>query len=147
MLRGVTWQVELYKIFLRGQLFVWKRKNLKTGKEEYTQVQGALRECIFGYEYIFPEECLDEVMTMFDVKNNKNQLSKTQTFIIRKMLGHGFNKIPEYNEVPNEIINHKGTLIAVKRSIPTTAVAMYPIGIKKDLKGENEIWGYEQEML
>lgn len=134
LVRGIKQQVELFNMFLQTQMFPWKRKNLKTGKEEVVQVQGALRVFPFGYEYVFPEESLAEVCTMLDIKNGWG-LGKLRGFIIRHALGHGIMKIPKYKDVPtNRYIERRG-------------IAIYPIGIKKDDRRKWEAIGYEQEML
>lgn len=143
MVRGIIQQVELFKMFMQTQMFKWVRKNLKTKKEDVVQVQGALRECGFVYEYVFPEECLTEVLTMLEIEEsgaNRWDLGGLRNFVIRKMLGKGTegNKvlpIPKYKKVlTNKYIEKRG-------------VAIYPIGIKKDAREEIEEWGYGQEML
>lgn len=141
MVRGLIQQINLFEIFMQAQMFKWKRVNLKTGKEEFVQVQGGLRRTPFGYEYIFPEECLDEVLTMLNIDEKTGAgdqgwtLSKSQLFFLRKMIGHGIEKIPKYKQ------------IVTNRYVEMRGVAIYPIGIKRDARGSNEKWGYEQEML
>ena len=134
LIRGLKQQVDIFEMFMQTQMFKWKRKNLKTGKEEICQVQGALRIIPFGYEYIFPEECLDEVLTMLKVKDAW-KLGKTREWIIRMALGNGVQKIPEYKEVN------------ANRYIEMRGIAIYPIGIKKDKREAVEAWGFEQELL
>lgn len=130
--RGIKQQVDLFKMFMQTQLFKWTRKNLKTGKEEVIRVQGALRP-IQLWEYVFPEECLDEVLTMLDAKMCW-KLPKSREFALRKALGKGIKKIPKYKELPTS------------KYIEKKAVAVYLIGIKNDVKADAS-WGYEQEML
>ena len=128
-------QVELFKMFMQTQMWIWKRINLKTKKEEICQVQGALRELPMGiYGYVFPEESFDEVMTMLN-KGGTETLGKVTTAMIRKIIGRGIEKIPEYKEIPtNKYVERRG-------------VSIYLIGIKYDKRAESEAWGYQQEML
>ena len=148
--RGVRHQVEKFEMFMQSQMFVWKRRNLKTNKIEYCNVQGALRHC-FGicYEYIFPEESLREVLTMLHIRE-RHKLSKTQTWLMRKVLGPSIKKVPKYEDIPNIIypVDKDGiVLLSSKRYIEMNGVAVYPIGIKKDNRNVWEEQGYEQEML
>jgi len=118
-------------------MWKWKRTNLKTGKEELVQVQGALRP-IQLWEYIIPESSFDELMTV--LKPERWSLSKTRQAVLRKMLGkgtagEGVEPIPKYKDVPTN------------KFVETGGVAIYPIGIKKDPDSEMEEWGYKQEML
>lgn len=142
MIRGIKQQVDLFEMFMQTQMWKWTRKNLKTGQNEIVQVQGALRVIPFGYEYVFPEECLNEVLTMLNIDENSKRwnLGKFRTMILRMMLGKGtegnpVEPIPKYEKVPtNKYVELRG-------------VAIYPIGIKKDAREEIEEWGFEQEML
>lgn len=134
--RGILQQLDIFKMFLQTQMFTWKRINIKTGKEELIQVQGALRDCGFCMEYVFPEECLDEVLTMLDFKNSYDRwkISDVKQWFIRKVLGNGVKAMPKtYKETnPNRFIN-------------TNGVALHFIGMKKDVRGD--MLGYNQEML
>lgn len=134
-----------FKMFLQTQMFKWTRLNLKTNELEIVQVQGALRECMGGfYEYVFPEECLFEVLTMLNITPQTgkatgakfdNGISKMRLFALRKLIGHGIKPIPQYIPQPTN------------RFIPMDGVVIYPIGIKYDLTDTKEDWGYRQEML
>lgn len=142
MVRGVIHQLNLFEMFMSTQMFPWKRKNLKTGKDEYIQVQGGLRRAPWGYEYVFPEECLAEVLTMLEImpKDNRWDLGSVKSWVIRKALGkgdagHKVLPIPKYKPV------------LTTRYIEKRGIAIYPIGIKKDARQKMEEWGYEQEML
>lgn len=134
--RGVKQQRDLFVMFMQSQMFNWKRKNLKTNKDETIAVQGALRP-IELWEYVFPEECLSEVLTMLDIKNvvaKYGSLGKTKEKILRRMLGKDVKPLPDWKETKiNKYVEKRG-------------LAIYPIGIKKDLR-EKASWGYEQEML
>lgn len=142
MVRGIISQVKLFEIFMQSQMFIWKRKNLKTGEDELCQVQGSLRVMPFGYEYVFPEESLDEVLTMLDVEAEAGScyMPKFKKWIIRHALGdngtgHKVMPIPKYKKVPTN------------RYIEKRGLAIYFIGIKKDHREKAKDWGYEQEML
>ena len=158
-----------FKIGMRAQFWTWKRKNLNicscnhkkhTGKckekgctckkferrEEIGQVQGALREWPWGYEYIFPEEHLDEVLTMLHIKE-RHQLPKFSAWVVRKCLGYGVKKIPKYKETYNlwSVVDGKFTL--TPRYVEMHGVAVYPIGIKEDNRTDWDDEGYWQEMI
>lgn len=136
--RGVNSQVEQFKVFMQAQMFPWKRKNLKTGKDEIFECQGALRP-IQLWEYIFPEESLDEVLRMLDIASyDEKAVTTLSTFkfkMLRRMLKCG--KIPKVD--PDKKVRY--------RYIERKGVSIYPIGVKKDKRQECEEWGYEQEML
>lgn len=173
-LRGIKQEADLTIKFLETQFFFWRRKNLnkcvcgqaKKGhkktkkcdrfraKEEVCRAQGALRP-IQLFEYVFPEEAKDEVLTMLEIsqpkKDKKGNPIKKDGFVVmeapkineksvsflskflRKALGA--KPIGEYKGVP--------TL----KFIPRRGVALTPIGIKPDRKEKWEQVGFEQEML
>lgn len=114
-------------------------------------VQGALRTSILGaYEYVFPEECLSEVLAVFgitDYENYENSFKrKAEMWFLRKAF--------DCEDIPQENVEEA-------KSIPTTiilndrmrgltnsimnGIVIHPIGIKKDRF--QEAWGYYQEML
>lgn len=140
--RGIISQINQFEIFMQAQMFPWTRVNLKTGKKEIIQVQGGLRRAPWGYEYIFPKECLADVLTMLDIKPTGDEtrwgLSAFKNYAFRKMLGKDYQgrkikPIPKY--IP----------VKFPRFIERRGVAIYPIGIKED--EEAEMRGYLQEML
>jgi len=135
MTRAIKQQRDLFVMMMQSQFWKWTRTNLKTKKEEITQVQGALRP-VELWEYVFPEECMDEVFTMMNVqipKGNYWGLSALNRELLRKGIGKDVQKIPKYNIVPtNKYVELRG-------------VAIYPIGIKKDPVGE--LYDYKQELL
>lgn len=139
MTRGIKHQRDIAVKFLQTQMFPWKRKNLKTGQEEIAMVQGALRP-IELWEYVLPEESLDEFLTMIGTEkggvNTGGHFSKVKQAAIRKMLGNGVKKIPKTFKPLTEA-----------RYIERRGLAIYPIGIKKDKRQKWEEAGYEQEML
>jgi len=135
--RGVNHEIELFKIFMQAQMFPWKRINLKTGKDEITAVQGSLRP-IQLWEYIFPEECLGEVLAMLGLTNPKDymttpSLSKAKRWALMKMLQS--KPLPAMPDQP------------ITRFISRAGVAIYPIGIKKDPRKDYPNFGYNQEGL
>jgi len=136
--RGILQQVKLFEMFMQTQMYIWKRKNLKTKKIEVIQVQGALRQCAFGiYEYVFPKENLDEILTVLEPATTHSQadLGKLRPFILRRMIGHKIKKVPEFKKVlTNRYIESRGVLV-------------YLIGIKEDEVAEQKGFGYEQELL
>lgn len=136
ILRGVTHAQEMFCNFMKSQMFPWKQKNLKTGKETLVRVQGALRP-VQLYEYVFPKESMDEVFTMLDIKNTKKNFEGLKAATFRKMLGHKVKPIPDYKEqLSHHFVGdvHNG-------------IGIYPIGIKEDPVLESEAWNVRQEML
>lgn len=163
-LRGIKNKLDFALMMMQCQMWPWHRNNLNIcecnkdllnfslhkkheGKckekgcecmefkprAELCQVQGALRPCFGFYEYVFPEENLNEVLTIFHVKDGSPLGLKGA--IIRKALGKGIKKIPDFEPVPTN------------KFIDMIGVAIYPIGIKKDRREKCEWAGYEQEML
>ncbi len=117
--RGVKHFRDLFVNMMQSQMWRWKRTNLETNKKEVTGVQGALRP-IELWEYIFPEECLDEVLTMLNIRNGDIiNMSKTKSAMLRKALGKDVKPIPKYKDNPTHFVEKTG-------------IAIYPIGIKKD---------------
>ena len=144
--RGVNHYLDLYKSLIESQFWTWKRKDLKTGKDATTMVQGALRPSFFGcYEYIFPEEALPEVIAIFGLqKNNANYEFRFN--VIRKMFG--LKKIPKEAWEKAKKINPNVFITGMQRCLAKVEVAscgMNVIGIKYDKKGE--MYGYYQEGL
>lgn len=143
MVRGLLQQVRLFEKFMETQMFPWKRINLKTGETEVVQVQGGLRTLPFGYEYIFPEECLDEVLTMLDAEALMRQwnIGKLKTSVLRMMIGSGRDG-DKILPIPKDYVR-----VPTNRYIEKRGMAIYLIGIKKDRREAVEEWGYEQELL
>lgn len=157
MVRGLKKELDIFLMFMQCQMFPWKRTNLKTKKEGYTLIQGALREFGFLYEYVFPKECLQEVLTMLNAKDgDTNNLGEFRSWIIRKVLGYHGKKvkikpIPDYEPIKPAVINspiQKGVVVATHRHIPMHGVAVYLIGIKEDVEkdydfGAGQLWHQE----
>ncbi len=139
MIRGGINQIHLFEQFANTHMWDFVRINLKTKKKEHLLVQGNLRKSILGtYEYIFPQEHLAEVLTMFGVRTDKKSQWKIGGFkgaALRKMIGHGVKPIPKYKPVDN------------LRYVELRGIALYPIGIKYDEIRDSEAFGYHQEML
>lgn len=110
--------------------------NRFTPREELENVQGVLRRAPWGYEYIFPKEHLNEVLTIFGVKAAaRHWVPGIKEAVIRKMMGNGVKKLPKFEEVPTN------------RYIELRGIALYPIGIKYDEERDQKVFGYNQELL
>lgn len=129
-------------------------------REETTTIQGVLRPIQF-WEYIHPKESLATVFamqhsnqhnsTLLDQYKDMRSEMKPFAWAIRKALK--LNKIPEDLKentkdyfVPGYGVNYTNFKFQVN-NVPIDGVGLYPIGIKEDVYGENEKFGYEQEML
>lgn len=149
--RGIYRQVEELKNLLQAQRFRWKRTNLKTGKEEMMLVQGALRP-IQLWEYVFPEECLNDVLGGMEIKGAITRPEiKNFSWMLRKLLK--LKKIPENREGinvtgyrPPELLNGEPMPPIPVHPLAVEGVAVYPVGIKEDAKQAYD-WGYFQEGL
>ena len=124
---------------MQAQRFPWKQKNLKTGKEEFKLVQGALRPIQF-WEYAFPEESLNDVLGGLQIKGPIDRPEiKSISWMMRKMLK--LDQIPESKEIevtgytPKGKVDGKGIPAIPVHNMLAEGVAIYPIGIKKDSKG------------
>ncbi len=133
--RGVKHARDLFVSHMQSQFFPWKRKVLKTGKEKTTWVQGALRP-VELWEYVFPEESLNEVLAMMgiDPKRKDYALDKVRQKILQKALGA--------KPIPKNLPRAENLRLIINKG-----VSAHPIGIKKDKRAKVEAWGYEQEML
>ena len=147
MTRGIKQAQEMWEKFMQTQWFEFPQKIIKkdangnflknpdgtyqyeeTPKDSYVRVQGALRP-IQLWEYVFPKECLHEVLAMqnlhtcFPLRPEVNNYS----WILRKMTG--FKKIPP---IPEEI-KKKNKWEITQKSVPMDGFAVYPLGIKDDV--------------
>lgn len=130
--------MRMFETFMQAQMFEWDRTNLKTGKVEKTRVQGALRP-IELWEYVFPEPQLDNVLTMLNIPETPSTASfgvgNLKIAALRKMLGNGVQPIPKFKKTKtHHFVDPRG-------------IAIYPIGIKKDVMHDWKEIGYRQEML
>ena len=139
-IRGISQQVALYKALAQGFFFKWKRTNLTNNQEEYSLVQGALRESVFGaYEYIFPEEALPDVLASFGItEENYSFKDNARLSFIRKIFGaYAIPKkaLKEAKKIPTSImLNDSFRGLSALTGIP--GVTLHPIGLKKDRYGE-----------
>ena len=146
--RGVFHQVEIFKSMAQSQFFKWERINEKTGKKEIKLVQGALRPTIWGaYEYVFPEECLSEVLSMLGI-GTKNPIIKGVKNTLLRQIFPNVRKIPEKNlkeaeKIP-DTISINGSWRGLS-NLKIDGVHIIPIGIKEDARGF--MYGYKQEGL
>ena len=86
--RGVQHQVDLWKALAQSQYWKFDRINLKTKKIETKLLQGGLRPTLLGaYEYIFPEECLSEVLACFGITEELVKQYSTRFWGLRKIFG------------------------------------------------------------
>jgi len=158
-MRGINNQIEILKTMMQGYYWKWKRINLDTNQEEIILVQGALRPSVLGaWEYIFPEECLAEVLCVFGIKGGqykagREKIEALQLAFLRKIFGAEKIKKEIYEEaakIPQSIIIN-GTWRGLSHCIiPGTAV--HCIGIKKDDRRDfdftaNGLGRYHQEAL
>jgi len=137
--RGKFEQVEMWKSHAQSTYWKWRRINNKTGKQETTLVQGALRPSVLGaYEYVFPKEALAEVCSFFGIKYNTSYgFGKfglhTRHFALRKIFG--CKKIPKdilkkSKEIPVSFTTEEFERGGSNCIIP--GVATHIIGIKED---------------
>lgn len=101
------------------------------GKETPIRVQGSLRP-IQLWEYIFPQESLQEVLAMQGCHKNYNELRPEVNkfaWVLRKMMGA--KKIPDMPELKKKEIWE-----VTNKIIPTPGFAVYPIGIREDRIGD-----------
>jgi len=153
-IRGVPQFEAMFKSFMQSQFWKWDRINLETGKKETLLVQGALRSSVLGaYEYIFPEECLAEVLALFGLEEGRTGAEKStanylKLGILRKIFGA--EKIPkeafkQAKKIPTSILV-KGSMRGLS-AVMTEFVTIHTIGIRKDRREKNKKLGYEQEMI
>lgn len=132
--RGIKQATELWLKFMETRMFKAKVKNLQTGQDEFIAVQGALRP-IQLWDYVFPEEALDQVLSMMEAdKNNWNEKEdKVKTKVLQKALN--LDPMPKkWNKVDAPYLMKDN-------------VAFYFIGTKKDVKGVSNDGKYEHEKL
>ncbi len=136
--RGIISMEEEWKAILRAQRFPFKRKNLETGKEELSFVQGALRPIQF-WEYVFPDESLNDILAAMRITGPIERPEiKTATWLLRKMLK--LEQIPKNENiaatgyVPQGTLNGKQMPVSPVHNMFVEGIACYPVGIKKDPK-------------
>jgi len=157
MTRGIHHMVEQWKDLMQAQRFAWKRKNLDTGKEELTIVQGALRPIQF-WEYIFPEECLGDVLKGMQISGPIIRPEvKNFAWMLRKVLRlqnipsmEEINKMTQVGYIPLGTLNDKQMPPLPVHTMFMEGVAVYPVGTRKDPKQDydwKEHGRYHQEGL
>jgi hypothetical protein len=139
-IRGINNQVEFLKTQLQSLYWKWNRTNLDTGLEESILVQGALRPSVMGaWEYVFPEECLKEVLAVIGAKEEYTHADrfkdKFRLAFLRKIFGA--KKIPKkiYDEaakIPQTIMLNDSWRGLSHCIVPGTA--LHIIGTKADDK-------------
>ena len=147
MTRGILSQVEEWKHLMLAQRFPFKQKNVKTGEERVTAVQGALRPIQF-WEYVFPEESLTDVLGGLQIRGpiERPEL-KTIGWALRKTLK--LDKIPILDD-GTKVTGYESKVKFEGKTPPVFPVhnlfmqglAVYPIGIKKD---EKKNWKFKCE--
>jgi len=151
-LRGINSEVEKWKVLAQGVYWKWIRTNIKTGKKEEVLVQGSLRPSIMGtWEYIFPEECLAEVLAVMGLTSKK--LIGIDYTIKNRVRLAGLRKLLGLKKIPLSAIKEAETIppsLTIKHSWRGLShlkifASIHPIGIKKDRR--DIAFGYEQEML
>jgi len=141
--RGHERQLAEWKATLLAQRFPWKRTNIKTGKEELKLVQGALRP-IQIWEYVFPEESLNDVMGAMQITGPiaRPEL-KAISWALRKALK--LEQVPTLEEgkqlsvtgyIPHGTLNEEKMPAIPVHDLFVEGVACYPVGIRKDPKKE-----------
>lgn len=167
-IRGINNWVETWKVMAQGLFWRWDRTNLITKKLEQHAVQGALRPSILGaWEYIFPEEALPDVLTVFGITKGMtggmtkqlklgNLAFKTKLAGMRKLFGA--KKIPKEAFAKAETIQKSVVFNESYRALShlghdiIPGIAIHPIGIKEDIRGvldHTKTGGgkWDQEML
>jgi len=159
--RGISHQVELWKIFMQSQFWKWKRYNLKKKKDEFILVQGSLRPSFYGtWEYVFPKECLADVLSIMGIANPHTKkdgyagkgyftfANSIRNFGARKLLGA--KAIPKKIWEAADKIEPSILIDSTWRGLShcrVDGVAIHPIGIKEDVEYTWKETGYRQEML
>ena len=137
--RGPKYIRDIWVANMQSQMFQWKRKNLKTGVEELTEVQANLKP-IELWEVVIPEEALPEMLWYLGINPKGKQVHSKPlekiAFFFRQALG--LKKIPKYEE--------KGLMVR-PRLIYREGFSIYGLGIKEDAKKEFPQYGYYQEGL
>jgi len=106
----------------------------KDKQQKAMWIQGQVRLLPFGiYEYVFPKEDLDKVLTTLQAKNIAYNFKQLPLKIIRKFLK--LNKIPKYEE--------EGTYLWIRDN-----VSIFPVGIREDLELTDPLLdGYRHEAI
>lgn len=155
--RGVQHARDMLVTQLQGLKFprtVERKQKDGTWKEEKQIVWGQLRP-IELWEFIFPEEYKDQVLTALGAAENINPWPlKIPQKVLQKAFGAKpvkYNKVealPVHLIVPRSLHGNTGGISSNRIDAEETdGVAIYPIGIKEDVKGEWKEQNLKQEML
>lgn len=163
--RGVKHSRDLFVKHMETQYFPWKRKD-KDGNEILNRVQGQLRP-IELWEYVVPEENINEALTMMNIDQNYwgNKKIKALVPILRKLLGATklkYTTEKEDREAMKKLLNNakvnpkdinkiiddnikeykrKGyRVVNTSKFVYREGLGVEVIGVKKDKKG---IWNQE----
>ena len=143
--RGINNSFKQWKSFMECQWFDFRQKPIlkddkgnflknpdgtyQYGPETIVKVQGSLRP-IQLFEYVFPEESLQEVLAMNECHKDYNELRPEINLIawsLRKMMGA--KKIPDMPD-----LKKKERWEITQKYTPHQGVAIYPIGMRTDIK-------------
>lgn len=149
-MRGEMWAVEEVKKWLQTRTVLYPFKD-KNKKQFYQPINLGLRESILGtYELIFPEECLEIVLTTLKKKvshehYNKQTKGKLKFILEAIRIFGGLEKIPKLEDIQEDI---NKTI----RPLPMPDDAMsfvnfFLIGIKRDRKNKEMKDGTTREAL
>lgn len=150
--RGKYEQIRLWEAHAQAAYWKWRRVNRKTGKEEISLVQGALRNSVLGsYEYTFPRTALVEVCRFFGIERNESYGFgkvglKSRHFLLRKIFGAkkiSKDVLEKSKKIPKSFSTNEFERGCVDCVIP--GVSIHVIGIKDDKDGY--FIEHNQEML
>lgn len=120
--RGPQFLKETFIGFLQSQMWPFERTDLKTGEKQKLFVQGVLRP-IELWEYIVPEQCLDDVMNNLTevredgtISNGDWNSKKGQLMLKFLRVALGAKKLPKIKKmpvsrIPPQIFTHFGPSI------------------------------------
>jgi len=151
--RGLPQWVGMWEAFAQSQFFKWRRIDTRTGAEQVSVVQGALRKSVLGtYEYVFPREALSTVLAIMGI-TNKDALGVVPTLknkinlaVLRKMIG--------LRKVPNSVFEEAKKIITSvsingqERGLSDfsqISVSTHLIGFKEDKIGEMKDFDKEKK--
>lgn len=153
--RGISHQIEMWKIFMQSQMYQWQRKNLQTNGIETMTVQGALRPIQF-WEYVVPKSSIQDVLTNMRIVNYEGftvdpKAGNTLPNPVNPNMPAGVHalamvarKALKLKEFPTATLKPG---MAITRPLYVEGVTIHPIGYKDDKIDANEVIGYEQEMI
>lgn len=144
MTRGINQNFELWKKYMETMWFNFRQTPLLKddkgnylkdekgdyvhGKEQIARVQGALRPLQL-FEYVFPQESLQEVLAMINMHKSYNELRPEVTkygWMMRKITG--YKKIPDMPD-----LKKKEAWEVTSKYVPMFGMAVYPLGIREDI--------------